>query len=101
MSENLHNGSGNSIENDEPIDYTTLKILVRRVARTFFDGPETIVLDYLTDMVQPVITDFDLGQALRIGSREVNKFCARLVESRLLRMYAGKLLWTGHRKFLC
>lgn len=72
--------------NDASSDLGPLKELVRRVARTFFDGPEIVVFDHMVTLAVPVLSDTDLGAALRLGAKEANKFCSRLVESRLLRM---------------
>ncbi|KAI9140799.1 hypothetical protein BKA69DRAFT_1175601 [Paraphysoderma sedebokerense] len=67
-----------------PHSINTLKALVYRVSRTFYDTKEILVLDVLNKRLS--IKDEELARCLRMNTRDVNKLCSKLREDRLIRM---------------
>ncbi|RUP50180.1 hypothetical protein BC936DRAFT_140056 [Jimgerdemannia flammicorona] len=64
-----------------------LKILVGRVARSFYAPQDIVVLDTLNKVEpnDPCVTDEKLSQFLNVPLREVHKICGRLMQDRLIK----------------
>jgi len=61
----------------------TLKALVSRVARAFYEPKFIVVLDYLNR--SEAVKDEEMSQKLGIAVRDIHKLCGKLKEDRLIR----------------